>query len=117
MAGPECRGRRALGRGGADHHIGLGSADLGLLGAGGGQGLSPARWRRAAHLHLELEEAVRERGLHVGHQVHEHLERLALVLDERVLLTPRAVLDAVTQVVELEQVVLPLLVEHADHHV
>ena len=65
---------------------------------------------------LDLEEPLGERRLDVVHQVFEHLEGLALVLHQWVLLAPRPVLNGVPKLVQVVQVVLPALVEHRQHH-
>src|SRR6266566_9150579 len=69
---------------------------------------------RGANLDLQLEPPFRERRLQIVHQADEHLVGFLLVLDERVLLPPGAVVDAFAQLVEIVQMVLPLLVDHAE---
>ena len=70
-----------------------------------------ARLPRRLGRHLDLEELLGERRLHVPHQVLEHLERFLLVLDERILLAVGPILDRVAQLIQIIQVVLPLFVE------
>ena len=50
------------------------------------------------------------------HHVLEELEALALVLDQRVALAEGAQVDALLQVVHVEQVVLPARVDDLQHH-
>src|SRR6266545_3639129 len=69
---------------------------------------------RGANLDLQLEPPFRERRLQIVHEADEHLVGFLLVLDERVLLPPGAVVDAFAQLVEIVQMVLPLLVDHAE---
>ena len=45
----------------------------------------------------------------------EHLKRFLLVLDQRVVLAVAAQADALLEVIHAEEVVLPLLVDHAKH--
>ncbi len=52
----------------------------------------------------------------VAHQVHEHRVGFVLVLDEGILLPPRAIADGVPQLIEIVKVILPLLVQHVQHH-
>ena len=49
------------------------------------------------------------------HHGFEHVEGLALVLHQRIVLSVAAQADAFAQVVHAEQVVFPLLIEHAQH--
>ena len=49
------------------------------------------------------------------HHGFEHVERLALVLDQRILLPIATKTDSLFEVVHIEQVVFPLLVEDAQH--
>ena len=65
---------------------------------------------------LRAQEPFGERVVDVLHQIHEHVVRLMLVLDERIFLTPGAVADRVAQLVEIVEVILPLLVEDVQHH-
>src|SRR6185436_5604097 len=70
--------------------------------------------RRVAH-HLHLEEALHDGGLGPLHHVLEEVERFLLVLGERVALAVPAQADAFLQVVDRQQVILPLPVDD-DHH-
>ncbi len=54
--------------------------------------------------------------LELQHHRFEHVEGLALVLHQRILLRIAAQTDAFLQVVHREQVVLPQPVDHAQHH-
>src|SRR6266478_5303585 len=78
--------------------------------------LATLPWRRS-DLDLQSEPPLRERGLQIVHQTDEHLVGILLVLDERVLLSPRPVIDPLAQLVEIVEVILPLLVDHAERHV
>src|SRR5439155_20632765 len=69
---------------------------------------------RRADLDLQLEPPLPERGLEVLDQADEHLVGILLVLDERVLLAPGPVVDALAQLVEIVEVVLPLLIDHTE---
>ena len=69
---------------------------------------------RGANLDLQLEPPFREGRLQIVHEADEHLVGFLLVLDERVLLPPGAVVDAFAQLVKIVQMVLPLLVDHAE---
>ncbi len=54
--------------------------------------------------------------LELQHHGFEHVERLALVGHQRILLRIAAQPDALFQVVHREQVILPQAVDHAQHH-
>src|SRR5690348_3493701 len=62
--------------------------------------------------HLNLEKPLGKGRLNVVHEVLKHVEGLTLVLHQRVLLAPGAVLDRVAELVQVVEVVLPPLVEH-----
>src|SRR5579863_5249681 len=67
--------------------------------------------RPLQNLHqVEIADGVLLRALHHGF---EHVEGLALVLDQRVVLPVAAQTDAFLQVVHVAEVVFPLRVEHA----
>ena len=51
----------------------------------------------------------------VVHQVDEHIERLLLVLDQRVLLAVASETDSFLEVIHREQVVFPLAVDDVEH--
>src|SRR5271166_952150 len=69
---------------------------------------------RFDHLHqVQVADCFLLEALHHGL---EHVERFALVLHQRVMLTVAAQPDALAQVVHAEQVVFPLLVNHAEHN-
>src|SRR5712664_3482034 len=70
--------------------------------------------RRVAH-HLHLEEPLDDNGLHALHHVLEEVEGFLLVLGERVALAVAAQPDAFLQVVDRQQVVLPLRVDDDEH--
>src|SRR5437660_5540334 len=53
----------------------------------------------------------------VNHQLLENLERLGLVLDERITLAMRAQADAVTQTVHLIEMLLPELIDGAENDI
>src|SRR6266487_257782 len=72
---------------------------------------------RRPDLDLQLEPPLRERRLQVLNQADEHLVGVLLVLNERVLLSPGAVVDAFAQLIEVVEVVLPLLIDHAERDV
>ena len=74
--------------------------------------------RRAVLVHFDLEVEQEADGLllHRFHHRGEHVEALALVLDEGVALRHRAQPDALLQVVHLVQVLAPLAVEHRHDH-
>src|SRR3954454_1634674 len=61
---------------------------------------------------LDLQEPLGKGGVNVVHQVFEHLEGLALVLYQRVFLTPGAVLDGVPKLIQVVKMILPPLVQH-----
>src|SRR5437868_15383478 len=46
------------------------------------------------------------------HHAFEHVEGLTLVLNQRILLSVTAEADALLQVIHIEQLIFPLLVEH-----
>ena len=50
------------------------------------------------------------------HQVDEHDVGVLLVLHQWVLLPPRAVVNRCAQLVEIVEVILPLFIEHVEHH-
>src|SRR5216683_3038355 len=68
------------------------------------------------YLHLEVEQVADRLLLDPVHHRAEHVEALALVLDQRVALRHRPQSDAPTQVVHLVQVLSPLAVQHRQHH-
>ena len=70
----------------------------------------------ADHRLLEPEHVLHEVVADRPHHLAEHVEALALPLGERVLLTHRAQVDALLQVVHLVEVLAPLAVENAEHH-
>ena len=79
------------------------------------------RWRRLGTLHrrgfedqLGFEEAFSKGIREVMHQIFEHRVRVLLVLDERVLLAPRPIMNRRAQLIEIIQVVLPLFVDHVE---
>ncbi len=80
------------------------------------RGLHPAGGRgRRRELDLQLEPALGERRPHIVHEPYEHLVGFLLVLEQRVLLPPGPVLDRRPQLIQVVEVVLPLLVDHAQH--
>ena len=78
--------------------------------------------RELAHEVLERQQAGRAAedvvavlGLHVDHQLREDLERLRLVLQQRIALAIRPEADAVAQAVHVVEMLLPQLVDgHQD---
>src|SRR6266403_2381815 len=70
--------------------------------------------RRVAH-HLHLEEPLDDDGLHALHHVLEEVEGFLLVLGERVALAVPAQPDAFLEVVDRQQVILPLRVDDDEH--
>src|SRR6266571_4488637 len=68
-------------------------------------------------LHLDSVDGGHYAGLDPFAQLVEHLESLVLVLDERVTLTVSAKADALTELLHLRQVLHPLPVDGAQHHV
>src|SRR5881409_749429 len=123
------RGRRRLGRRDQAVRRGFGRDDRRGAAHGvparrsrHGAGGRPRGGRAARNRDLDrhvappvLEPSLREGVLDVAHQPLEHLERFGLVLDQRVFLPPGAVVDALAQLIEVVQVVLPLFVDHAEH--
>src|SRR2546426_2397793 len=107
--------RRGLAR---DHRRGTPprrAAQRARHGAGGpGPAGSPGR---RPDLDAELEPALREGAADVVHQAHEHLVCRLLLEKKKVLLAPGAVLDRGAQLVEIVEVILPLLVDHGEHDV
>src|SRR5256885_7069888 len=79
-----------------------------------GRSLRSGLARRRADLDLQLEPALGECRAQVVHEFHEHFVGFLLVLDQRVLFAPRAIIDAVAELIAIVEVVLPLLVDHAD---
>ena len=65
---------------------------------------------------LEPEDVPDEVVLDRLHHRLEHVEALALPLGQRILLTHRAEVDALAEVVHLEEVLAPVLVDHREHH-
>ena len=63
------------------------------------------------HADLEVGQHLAHRGPQVGQHALEQVEGLALVLVERVALAVAAQMDALPQMVEVEQMLLPLVVE------
>src|SRR5262249_34386744 len=61
---------------------------------------------------IEIPRGVFLEALHHGF---EHIEGLTLVLDERIFLAVTAKTDSLFEVVHIQQVVFPLLVEYAQH--
>ncbi len=49
------------------------------------------------------------------HHVFEHVERLALVLHQGIVLTVPAQPDSLAQVIHIEQMIFPVLIQHAQH--
>src|SRR5262245_1566452 len=86
-----------------------------LLGLWRGGGALSARrggfFALALHHDLRLPEVLDHAVLDALHHGLEDLERLLLVLDERVALAVAAEADALLEVVDVEQVVLPLLID------
>src|SRR5271165_1823918 len=92
--GTECRHRIAIAAPGSERRLGR-------------------RVWRFDHLHqVQVADCFLLEALHHGL---EHVERFALVLHQRVMLTVAAQPDALAQVVHAEQVVFPLLVNDAEH--
>src|SRR5207302_2803666 len=67
-------------------------------------------------LDLEVEQEADGLFLDALHHPAEHVERLALIFDERVALPVGAQADALLQVVHLVKVFAPLTVEHREDH-
>jgi hypothetical protein len=67
-------------------------------------------------LDLEVEQEADRLLLDAVHHRGEHVEALALVLDQRVALGHRPQADALLQVVHLVEVLAPLAVEHREQH-
>src|ERR687897_253725 len=65
---------------------------------------------------LEMRHVADEVFLHAGHHRREHVEAFALPLGQRILLSHRAQVDALAQVVHLVEVLAPVLVDHREHH-
>src|SRR5438874_6442386 len=106
------RGLRPRGRGGgAAEPLRELAAGLPRVGPGRHGGGLP---RRVAD-QLDLEEALHDGRLHPLDHVLEEIECLLLVLGERVTLAVAAEADPFLEVVDRQQVVLPLLVDD-DHH-
>src|SRR5271166_1185645 len=92
--GTECRHRIAIAAPGSERRLGR-------------------RVWRFDHLHqVQVADCFLLEALHHGL---EHVERFALVLHQRIMLTVAAQPDALSQVVHAEQVVFPLLVNDAEH--
>src|SRR5579859_7947965 len=75
------------------------------------------RRRRGVALHRDPEDARDDRGLDAVAKLVEHLERFVLVLDQRVALAVGAKPDALAELLHLGQVLHPLPVDGAQHHV
>src|SRR6266566_3070382 len=73
----------------------------------------PSLPRRRANLDLQLEPALRERRLEICHQPDEHLVGVLLVFDERILLSVAAQIDALAELVQIVEMILPFLVDDA----
>ncbi len=71
----------------------------------------------AGHLYLQPEETLSKGLANVVDQVLKEVERFTLVLDQRILLATRSILDGVPQLIEVVQMILPLLIEHLQHEV
>ena len=65
---------------------------------------------------MHAQEPLGERVVDVRHQVDEHRVRLLLVFEQGVFLTPRPIVNRIAQLVEVVEMVLPLLIEHVEHH-
>src|ERR671913_488588 len=74
------------------------------------------RHRRLLHAQLQRRQQADHLLAQAGQEVVEEIERLALVLVQRVLLAVRTQADALAQMVEMEQVLLPALVEELHQH-
>src|SRR5438132_3773753 len=74
------------------------------------------RCRRLLRLQLHVHEHAHDVALDVRGELLEGFERLALVLEQRVLLAVADQPDALTQVVHLGEVGAPLLVDDLEHH-
>src|SRR5438477_4742577 len=70
--------------------------------------------RRVAH-HLHLEEPLDDNGLYALHHVLEEVEGFLLVLGQRVALAVPAQPDAFLEVVDRQQMILPLRVDDDEH--
>src|SRR5256886_5610918 len=79
------------------------------------EGWRRRRWRVALDLHAV--DVGDDRGLDPIPELVEHLERFVLVLDEGIALPVRAEPDAFAEVLHLGQVLHPLPVDRAQHHV
>ena len=77
----------------------------------GGSGATFRRTLQDLH-QVEIAGGLFLEALHHGF---EHVERFALVLDQRIVLAVAAQPDAFLQVVHVAQVVFPLRIEHAQH--
>src|SRR5579859_5480600 len=73
-------------------------------------------WRRVA-LHLHPEDARDDRALDTVAELVEHLERFVLVFDKRVALAVGAKPNALAELLHLGQILHPLPVDRAQHHV
>src|SRR6266849_4901143 len=74
----------------------------------------PRRW---PDLDLQLEPALGERRLEIRHQPDEHLVSVLLVFDERILLSVAAQIDALAELVQIVEMILPFLVDDTEAHV
>ena len=70
--------------------------------------------RRRLHAQLQRGQQAHDLLAQAAQQVVEEIERLALVLVQRILLAVGPEADALAQMVEVEQVILPALVENLD---
>src|ERR1700694_407991 len=75
------------------------------------------RWRRCVALHLHPEDPGHDRRLDSFPELVEHLEGFVLVLDQGVTLSVRAQADALPEMLHLRQVLHPLPIDGAKHHV
>ena len=72
---------------------------------------------RSRHLHLKVEQVLHRVGVYAVKHRLEQAEGLALVLDQRVFLGVAAQVYAFFQMIERQQVILPLRVNDVEHDV
>src|SRR6266849_9657298 len=68
----------------------------------------PRRWPDPD---LQLEPALGERRLEIRHEPDEHLVGVLLVFDERILLPVSAQVDALAELVQIVEMILPFLID------
>src|SRR5438034_4015170 len=121
LAGRHCRGLAERSRSpllSLDASVGAGGS-IQLARTALGDLAHERRWRgcRGVALHLDPIDRHHDVALDPLAELVEHLESLVLVLDQRVALPVRAQPDALAEVLHLGQVLHPLPVDRAQHHV